>query len=122
MEFLAELLKGVILAVGVIVGLFICVAFIFRKINTGSLYTPEDLIKAFENYLQEIKSDEKYEQILIVDWIIHQLMSGTVPDEVNKYQIKEDSCLLMKEVDGNMSIKIHRTYKVIGLKPSIIAV
>lgn len=118
MEFLAELLKGVILAVGVILGLLICAAFIYNKLKSASPYGPEDLIKPFQDYQSLISWREQYEDIQGVFEIVCKLQEGIIPDEIENYRIKEESHFLMNEMDGKMALRIQRTYTVLGKKPS----
>lgn len=110
-----ELVKGILIAFGVIIGFLIFVALIVKKANKEDEYEPEELIKPFQDYLQKIEEEEVYEQINIVKNIIYELKAGKIIRDVENFKIKKDTSIHLNDEDGRTAIKVHNKYIVVKI-------
>ena len=120
MSYLIELVKGIILAFGMIIGFVIMAVTIIKlaKRKDGK-YKAEDLLPAFNEYLAKVKKDELFEQIKDVDAIIAELGKGIVPETVKNYFIKRDTEVQTSDENGAPSFKIVTKYIIINRKNNV---
>ena len=108
-----ELVKGILLAFGVIIGFFIFIAWIMHKAKKEDEYEAESLVKPFEKYLQKVNEDEHYEQIKQVENIISELKAGKVSEDVKRFKIKKDTSLHLNDEDGRTALRIVNRYIIV---------
>lgn len=114
MEFIVEIIKGVCIAFGIVLG-FISV-YIIVALNKKKLkYQPSDLIKPFERYLEQIKQQEEYEQVNTVEQILADLNQGIINTNISLFEIAKNSSILLNTKDDNTEIKFINEYIVKGL-------
>lgn len=116
MIYFIELLKGVIIAIGIIIGMLAVLVIIMSKAQKVK-YKAEELLPAFALYLNKIQEEEWYEQRTEVLEIIKELTKGNVPESIEKYHIKKE-VLIHTESHGNGStFRFESKYTVLELKP-----
>lgn len=119
MSILDSFLNGIFFSLGFFITLFFFTLFIIRGLSgkKKTTYKTDELLPAFKSYLSIIKEKEKYEEIIDVEKIIDELIKGKVPDNLDKYNIKKDNSLIIKQNEGSGSeIAFVNKYKVIGIK------
>lgn len=111
MSYLLELIKGILIAFGIILGFLIFILWLSGKINSDDEYQAEDLIIPFQKYLKTISESEQYEQIREIENVIFDLKNGDIKSAI-KFKIKKDFSISIKNDDGT-SFKFTLDYTII---------
>lgn len=127
MEYLLEIVKGILMAFGIVIGFIMCGILIAKGIkskkNSKKNYDLDKLSNAFKTYLSDLILQEEYEEIRSVEEIITKLDKKEKPPEIDDYEIKVNTSVVlggMKEDsdDDKTTIDLVEKYKVIGKKDS----
>lgn len=117
-QLFAELLKGVMLSVGLFAGIaFIVVKLIsiYEKRKNQNQYEAANLLEPFKKYLQKAHVEEWFEQIGEVESIIGDLEQGIVPPLIEFYKIKTEPEIYMEsKSEGKTVIKIGKKYDIVS--------
>jgi hypothetical protein len=116
MIYLIELLKGLFLALGIIIGFVIFDTRIIPQKNKYKEYDPNDLIQPFKDYLLKIYNRGNYEEINIVAKIISDLELGKIINEVYMFRIKKYKYITLDNEKGKTFIKLDKKYIVLSIK------
>lgn len=115
-EVILEIVKSCIIGFSIIVGMLICLGYLLSK-AAKIKYKAEDLLPAFKDYLDKVEIEEWYEQRADVSTIIKHLANGTVPPEIEKYQIKKELLIHTDSHGQGSTFRFENKYTVIDLKP-----
>ena len=113
MIYLVELVKGIFLSCGIIVGFMLFIVFIIYKTSKGEEYEADELIEPFEKYLEKVMLYEYFEQITQVKNIISELKSGKVIDDVKQFKIKKDISIQINEKNDTSIFNFKNNYIVV---------
>ncbi|MDB4286387.1 hypothetical protein N9933_03715 [bacterium] len=114
MVYFIELIKGIFISLGIMVGFIVPITYFIIKSKTK--YDPTELLIAFQNYLKYLKSNEEFEDISLVTKIITQLELYKVIEEVSQFNIKQDIALNLKDEYGSTTLRVVITYIILNKK------
>ena len=105
MIYIIELIKGLFLSIGLILG-FLGFAFLLVSLsNKKAKYKPSDLIEPFEKYKKQIIYEEIYEEVKTINSILYHLHNNVLPEELNHYDIKKNLSFQTSDKNGSATIK-----------------
>ena len=115
MGYFIEIVKGLLMAFGIMLGFIFSVTLLMKaKTKANTRHSAEELLAAFKEYLTDLKNLEQYEDIEEVMSIVAKLEEATVPEIVNNYTIKSNPSLIIITKDEATEMRVTNTLKVIG--------